>query len=120
MDLPANASALASGADGDPIGAARRSRNALAALPPGHTAHVVARGAALARRGYFELEELHTMGHIGGRLQGHPDRLKTPGVDMTTGMEGHGISVGVGLGLAARLKKLNYPVYVLLGDGERQ
>jgi len=76
--------------------------------------------AALARRGYFPVEELHTWGHIGGRLQGHPDRLKTPGIDMTTGMEGHGIPVGAGLCLAARLKGLNYHVYVLVGDGECQ
>jgi len=76
--------------------------------------------AALARRGYFPIEELHTWGHLGSRLQGHPDRLKTPGVDMTTGLEGHGISVGVGLCLAARLKGLNYHVYVLVGDGECQ
>ncbi len=75
---------------------------------------------ALARRGYFPREELHTWGRLGGRLQGHPDRLKTPGVDMTTGLEGHGIPVGVGLCLAARLKDLDYHVYVLVGDGECQ
>jgi len=74
--------------------------------------------AALARRGYFLREELHTWGHIGGRLQGHPDRLKTPGVDMTTGLEGHGIPIGIGLCLAARRKGLRYRVYVLVGDGE--
>jgi len=74
--------------------------------------------AALARRGYFPREELHTWGHLGGRLQGHPDRLKTPGVDMTTGLEGHGIPIGVGLCLAARRKGLRYRVYVLVGDGE--
>jgi len=76
--------------------------------------------AALARRGYFSREELHTWGHLCSRLQGHPDRLKTPGVDMTTGMEGHGISIGAGLCLAARLQGLNYRVYVLVGDGECQ
>jgi len=76
--------------------------------------------AALARRGYFPREEFHTWGHIGGRLQGHPDRLKTPGVDMTTGLEGHGIPIGVGLCLAARLKGFKYHVYVLVGDGESQ
>lgn len=76
--------------------------------------------AAFARRGYFPQEELRTWGHIGSRLQGHPDRLRTPGLDMTTGLEGHGISVGVGLCLAARLKGLNYHVYVLVGDGECQ
>ena len=76
--------------------------------------------SALARRGYFPREELLTWGHLGGRLQGHPDRLKTSGVDMTTGMEGHGISVGVGLCLAAHLKDLDYRVYALVGDGECQ
>jgi len=76
--------------------------------------------SALARLGYFPREELHTWGHLGGRLQGHPDRLKTPGVDMTTGMEGHGIPVGVGLSLAARLRGLDYRVYVLVGDGESE
>jgi len=76
--------------------------------------------SALARRGYFCREELHTWGHLGGRLQGHPDRLKTPGLDMTTGMEGHGVSVGVGLCLAARVKGLGYRVFVLVGDGECQ
>ena len=76
--------------------------------------------AALARRGFFPREELQTWGHIGSRLQGHPDRLKTPGVDMTTGMEGHGVAVGAGLCLAARIKNLSYDVYVLVGDGECQ
>jgi len=76
--------------------------------------------AALARRGFFPREELKTWGHIGSRLQGHPDRLKTPGVDMTTGMEGHGVSVGAGLCLAARIRGLKYDVYVLVGDGECQ
>ncbi len=76
--------------------------------------------AALARRGFFPVEELATWGHLGSRLQGHPDRLKTPGVDMTTGSLGHGPSIGAGLCLAARLKKRNHRTYVLLGDGECQ
>lgn len=76
--------------------------------------------AALARRGFFAVEELKTWGHIGSRLQGHPDRLKTPGVEMTTGFLGHGLCIGAGLCLAARLKGLNYNTYVLLGDGECQ
>jgi len=76
--------------------------------------------AALARRGFFPREELKTWGHIGSRLQGHPDRLKTPGIDMTTGMEGHGVAVGAGLCLAARIKNIDYNVYVLVGDGECQ
>ena len=76
--------------------------------------------SALARRGYFPVEELHTWGHLGSRLQGHPDRLKTPGVEMTTGVLGHGICIGAGLCLAARIKDFNYHTYVLLGDGECQ
>jgi len=76
--------------------------------------------AALARRGFFPLEELKTWGHIDSRLQGHPDRLKTPGVEMTSGFLGHGVSIGVGLALAARLKNLPYHTYVVIGDGECQ
>lgn len=63
---------------------------------------------ALARRGYFPLEELRTWGRLGSFLQGHPDRLKTPGVEMTAGFLGHGLPIGAGLCLAARLKGLNY------------
>ena len=85
-------------------------------LSKGHACAILY--AALARRGYFPREELHTWGHLGGRLQGHPDRLKTPGVDMTTGLEGHGIPIGIGLCLAGRRKGLRYRVYVLVGDGE--
>jgi transketolase len=76
--------------------------------------------SALARLGYFPMESLHSWGHIGSYLQGHPDRLKTPGVDMSTGMEGHGISVGTGLCLARHLSGLDYNVYVVVGDGECQ
>lgn len=76
--------------------------------------------AALARRGFFPVEELATWGHLDSHLQGHPDRLKTPGVEMTTGFLGHGLCIGAGLCLAARLKGLNYQTYVLLGDGECQ
>ena len=76
--------------------------------------------AALAHRGFFPVEELATWGHIGSSLQGHPDRLKTPGVEMTSGFLGHGPAIGAGLCLAARLKGLSYRIYVLLGDGECQ
>jgi len=75
---------------------------------------------ALARRGYFPIEELKTWGHIGSRLQAHPDRLKTPGIEMTTGCLGHGISIGAGLCLAGQVKGLDYHTYVLVGDGECQ
>ncbi len=76
--------------------------------------------SALAKRGYFPAEELKTWGCIGSRLQGHPDRLKTPGVDMTTGCLGHGINIGAGLCLAGQIKGLDYHTYVLIGDGECQ
>jgi len=75
---------------------------------------------ALAKKGYFPEPELETWGHLGGRLQGHPDRLKTPGVDMSAGCLGNGISIGAGLCLAARLKGLDYRTYVIVGDGECQ
>lgn len=75
---------------------------------------------ALAKLGYFPIEELETWGHIGSCLQGHPDRLKTPGIEMTTGCLGHGISIGAGLCLAGQVKGLDYHTYVLVGDGECQ
>ncbi len=76
--------------------------------------------AALARRGYFPVEDLRGWGELDCHLQGHPDRLKTPGVDMTSGVLGHGMAVGAGLALAARVRKIPYRVYALLGDGECQ
>lgn len=76
--------------------------------------------AALARRGYFNLDDLEHWGDLECHLQGHPDCLKTPGVDMTSGILGHGIALGVGLALAARMDGLDYRVYCLLGDGECQ
>jgi len=76
--------------------------------------------AALARRGFFPLSDLEEWGQLACHLQGHPDRLKTPGVDMNSGILGHGIAIGCGLALAARIQKRRYRVYVLLGDGECQ
>jgi transketolase len=87
-------------------------------LSKGHASAILY--AALAKRGFFPVDELETWGQMGGRLQGHPDRLKTPGVDMSAGCLGHGISIAAGLGLAARLKGLDYRTYVLAGDGECQ
>jgi len=76
--------------------------------------------AALAERGYFPPEELLTFRRLGSRLQGHPDMAKTPGVDMTAGSLGHGLSAGLGMALAARIDGLDYRTYVILGDGEIQ
>ncbi|MDR2022342.1 MAG: transketolase [Hungatella sp.] len=76
--------------------------------------------AALARRGFFPLDELSTFRKIGSRLQGHPDMKKTPGVDMSSGSLGQGISVAVGMALSGKLSSENYRVYTLAGDGEIQ
>lgn len=76
--------------------------------------------AALTRRGFFSLAELDHWGQVDCPHQGHPDRLKTPGVEMTSGILGHGLALGAGLALAGRLRGLDYQTYVLLGDGECQ
>ena len=87
-------------------------------LSKGHASAVLY--AALTRRGFYPASEMETWGEVDCPHQGHPDRLKTPGVDMTSGLLGHGVAVGAGLALAARLNKKNYRTYVLLGDGESQ
>lgn len=87
-------------------------------LSKGHAAPLLY--AALAERGYFPTEELKTLRQLDSRLQGHPDRLKTPGVEMTSGALGHGISIGCGLALAARLDGSDSRTFVLVGDGEIQ
>jgi transketolase len=87
-------------------------------LSKGHASAILY--AALAERGYFPKEDLERWGALDCHLQGHPDRIKTPGVDMTSGLLGHGVAIGVGLALAARRQKQAYRIYVLLGDGECQ
>ena len=87
-------------------------------LSKGHASAVLY--AALTRRGYFPLSELDNWGEVECPHQGHPDRLKTPGVEMTSGLLGHGVAVGAGLALAARRKNQSWRTYVLLGDGECQ
>ncbi len=87
-------------------------------LSKGHASAILY--AALARRGFFPMEDLKQWGELSCHLQGHPDCLKTPGVEMTSGILGHGVAIGSGLALAARMNNLNYRVYVLLGDGECQ
>ncbi len=85
-------------------------------LSKGHAAPILY--AALAECGYFPQEELLTLRKLGSRLQGHPDRNLTPGVEMSTGSLGQGLSVAVGMALAGKLDSRDYRVYALLGDGE--
>jgi len=87
-------------------------------LSKGHACTVVY--AALARKGYFPLKELPTLRQLGSCLQGHPCMRTTPGIDMTTGSLGNGISVGMGIALAAKYQKQDYHTYVIMGDGELQ
>lgn len=76
--------------------------------------------ATLAQRGYFDEKELQSLRHIGAMLQGHPDMKGTPGVDMSSGSLGQGISAAVGMAFAGKLDKKDYRVYTLLGDGESE
>jgi transketolase len=85
-------------------------------LSKGHVAPVLY--AALAECGYFPVAELATLRQIDSRLQGHADRTHTPGVEMSSGSLGQGLSFGIGAALAGRLNKQDYRTYVLLGDGE--
>lgn len=85
-------------------------------LSKGHAAPVLY--AALSHRGYFAREELYSLRKIGCHLQGHPDMRKVPGVDMSTGSLGTGISAAVGIALAAQLDGKDYYTYTMLGDGE--
>ena len=87
-------------------------------LSKGHTAPGLY--AALALRGFFPVEDLVTLRKMGSYLQGHPNMNTVPGVDMSTGSLGQGISVACGMALAGRLKKRDNRVYTLLGDGEIQ
>ncbi len=74
--------------------------------------------SAMAERGYFDKEELKTFRHLGTRLQGHPSMHYLPGIDMSSGSLGQGISCAVGMALAAKLQGKTYRTYTLLGDGE--
>ena len=87
-------------------------------LSKGHTAPGLY--AALAEKGYFPKEDLLTLRHLGSYLQGHPDMKHIPGVDMSSGSLGQGISAAVGMALGAKLQNKAFRVYTLLGDGEIQ
>ena len=87
-------------------------------LSKGHTAPGLY--SVLAERGYFPKEDLKTLRHTGSYLQGHPDMKHIPGVDMSSGSLGQGISAAVGMAIAGKLSNADYRVYTLLGDGEIQ
>ena len=87
-------------------------------LSKGHTAPGLY--SVLAHRGYFPVEDLLTLRKLGSYLQGHPDMKHIPGVDMSSGSLGQGISAAVGMALSAKLSNDSYKVYTLLGDGEIQ
>lgn len=87
-------------------------------LSKGHTAPGLY--STLAHRGFFPVEDLVTLRHIGSYLQGHPDMKYIPGVDMSSGSLGQGISAAVGMAIAGKMDQADYRVYTLLGDGEIQ
>lgn len=87
-------------------------------LSKGHTAPGLY--SAMANRGFFPVEDLETLRHIGSHLQGHPSMRMTPGVDMSTGSLGQGISAACGMALGAKVQKKDNRVYALMGDGEIQ
>ena len=87
-------------------------------LSKGHTAPGYY--SAMAQRGYFPVEELLTLRHVDSRLQGHPCMQDLPGIDMSSGSLGQGISAAVGMAIAGKLDNKSYRVYTLLGDGEIQ
>ena len=87
-------------------------------LSKGHTAPGYY--AALAHRGFFPVEDLKTLRKVGSYLQGHPDRKHIPGVDMSSGSLGQGVSAAVGMALSAKMSGEDYRTYTLLGDGEIQ
>ena len=87
-------------------------------LSKGHASAILY--AAMARRGFFPEEDLYHWGELDCHLQGHPDRVKTPGVEMCAGPLGHGLPIGAGNAMAAIKNKKGYRTYVLMGDGEMQ
>jgi len=85
-------------------------------LSKGHACPILY--AALARRGYFAVEELCKLRSTGSFLQGHPDMQKTPGIDTVSGSLGNGVAIGLGMALGCRLQRIENYIYVIIGDGE--
>jgi transketolase len=98
----------------DPLNPAWEDRDRLI-LSKGHGAPMLYQ--VLAHRGYFETAELNTFRQLNSRLQGHPCMNKLPGIDMSTGALGHGLSIGLGMALAARIQQRKYWTFVIVGDG---
>jgi transketolase len=101
----------------DPANPSAEDRDRLI-LSKGHSS--IALYTVLALRGYFPVEELDTFDQINSRLQGHPDIVSLPGLDMSTGSLGQGLSPGIGMALGARLSGKDFHTWVILGDGELQ
>ena len=87
-------------------------------LSKGHSA--IALYAVMAERGFFPLEELSTFDAVDSRMQAHPDMMMTPGIEMSTGSLGQGLSAGIGMALGGRMLDNNFRTYILMGDGEAQ
>ncbi len=85
-------------------------------LSKGHAAPALY--AILAQKGYFDIDELPRLRKLGSMLQGHPDMKRTPGIEASTGSEGQGLSMGIGMALGGKLDRKFYRVYVMIGDGE--
>lgn len=101
----------------DPTKPAAEDRDRLI-LSKGHSS--IALYTVLALRGYYPVDELATFDQIDSRLQGHPDLTSLPGLDMSTGSLGQGLSPGIGMALGARLAGKDFHIWVILGDGELQ
>jgi transketolase len=87
-------------------------------LSKGHCIPIVY--AALAKRGFFDADQLKTLRKLGSPLQGHPDRTRLPGIEASTGSLGQGLSIAVGMALAGKLDRASWRVYCMMGDGEIQ
>src|SRR5918999_887335 len=87
-------------------------------LSKGHCIPIVY--AAMAKRGFFDDSQLKTLRKLGSPLQGHPDRMRLPGVESSTGSLGQGLSIAVGMALAGKLDGASWRVYCMMGDGESQ
>lgn len=99
----------------DPADPGKKDRDRIV-LSKGHACPVLY--SALAQKGYFDRSELMALRKYGSFLQGHPDMKKTPGVDMSTGSLGQGLSVSIGMAIGAKLDKMDINIFTIIGDGE--